>query len=71
MATIYKIVDRETNEEVNFYDASLEGAKHWALDCKRHMKSMTGKEYDVIVKYDDGSEVNLKEHEKSMKESGS
>lgn len=68
MATIYKIVERDSNEEVNFYDASLKGAKHWALECKRHMKSLTGKEYDVTVKYDDGTEVSLKDHEKALEE---
>lgn len=68
MATIFKIVERDTNTEVNFYDASLDGARHWALDCKRHMKSITGKEYDVIVKYDDGQEVTLKEYESTQEQ---
>ena len=68
MATIFKIVERDTNTEGNFYDASLDGARHWALDCKRHMKSITGKEYDVIVKYDDGQEVTLKEYESTQEQ---
>jgi hypothetical protein len=63
MATILKVVERDTGNEVNFYDASLAGARYWALDCKRHMKSLTGKEYDVVVKEESGEEMSLREYE--------
>jgi len=54
MSTIYQVVETETGEEQNFYDASLPQALAWAKDCKRQMKSMTGKDYEIVVKTKEG-----------------
>ena len=61
--TLFKVVDAETQTEVNFYDASLNGARHWALDCKRHMKSMTGKDHEVVVSLPDGCTISLETYD--------
>ena len=62
MSTIYQVVETETGEEQNFYDTSLPQALSWAKDCKRQLKSMTGKEYDILVKKEDGTQLSLKEY---------
>lgn len=62
MATIYQVVETDTGAEQNFYDASLPQALSWAKDCKRQLKSMTGKEYEILVKQDDGTQLTLKEY---------
>jgi len=63
---LYKVVDKENGEEINFYDASVKGVKFLAEDCKRHMKSLTGREYEVIVCFEDGNTKPLKEYEKEL-----
>ncbi len=62
MSTIYQVVETETGEEQNFYDASLPQALAWAKDCKRQMKSMTGKDYEIVVKTKEGEKLSLKEY---------
>ena len=59
---IYQVVETETGAEQNFYDTSLPQALSWAEDCKRQLKSMTGKEYDILVKKEDGTQLSLKEY---------
>lgn len=65
---LYKVIEKGSEEEINFYDASIKGAKFMAEDCKRHMKSMTGREYEVIVYFEDGTSKPLKEYEKELQE---
>jgi len=62
MSTIYQVVETETGEEQNFYDASLPQALAWAKDCKRQMKSITGKDYEIVVKTKEGEILSLKEY---------
>ena len=65
MSVIYSVVDSKTKEEQNFYDSRLPQALSWAKDCKRQMKSLTGREYEVVVKTE--TEIlNLKEYENRL-----
>jgi len=65
MSVIYKVVDSETKEEQNFYDSRLPQALSWAKDCKRQMKSLSGREYEIVVKTE--TEIlNLKEYENRL-----
>lgn len=66
MSTIYKVIDSETGEEQNFYDASLPPALAWAKDCKRQMKSLTGRRYDIVVVVDNSEPISLKDYENSL-----
>ena len=61
MSTIYQVVETETKQEQNFYDVSLPQALVYAKDCKRQMKAMTGKDYEILVKNEDGRILSLKE----------
>jgi len=61
MSTIYQVVETETKQEQNFYDVSLPQALVYAKDCKRQMKAMTGKDYEILVKNEDGQILSLKE----------
>jgi len=65
MSVIYKVIDSETKEEQNFYDSRLPQALSWAKDCKRQMKSLSGREYEVIVKTETET-LNLKEYENRL-----
>jgi hypothetical protein len=62
---IYKVVEKETGEEQNFYDVSLPQALVYAKDCKRQMKAMTGKEYEVVVQTETET-LSLKEYKNSL-----
>jgi len=64
---IYKVVEKETGEEQNFYDVSLPQALVYAKDCKRQMKAMTGKEYEVVVQTETET-LSLKEYKNSLVE---
>lgn len=61
MSTIYQVVETETKQEQNFYDVSLPQALVYAKDCKRQMKAMTGKDYEILVKNEDGQILSLEE----------
>lgn len=63
---IYKVVEQNTGAEQNFYDAKLPQALACAKDCKRQMKALTGKDYEVVVKTDNGEIVSLKDYENSL-----
>ena len=65
MSVIYKVIDSETKEEQNFYDSRLPQALSWAKDCKRQMKSLNGREYEVVVKTETET-LNLKEYENRL-----
>lgn len=66
MATIYKVVEQDTGSEQNFYDASLPQALVYAKDCKRQMKTLTGKDYEIVVQTDDGEILSLKDYQNSL-----
>lgn len=51
MKSCYKVIDKQTKEEINVYNASLEGSLSWAKDCKRKMKNLTGKDYQIILSH--------------------
>lgn len=63
---IYKVVEQNTGIEQNFYDAKLPQALAYAKDCKRQMKSLTGRDYEVVVKTDNGEILSLKDYENSL-----
>ena len=65
MSVIYSVIDTKTKEEQNFYDSRLPQALVWAKDCKRQMKSLTGREYEVVVKTETET-LNLKEYENTL-----
>jgi hypothetical protein len=64
----YEVFDTKTKEVVNFYSMKLPQALLYAKDCKRTMKSINGKSYDIQVKLDNGDKLLLKEYEKLEKE---
>ena len=65
MSVIYSVIDAKTKEEQNFYDSRLPQALSWAKDCKRQMKSLTGREYEVVVKTKTET-LSLKEYENRL-----
>jgi hypothetical protein len=65
MSVIYSVIDSITKEEQNFYDSRLPQALAWAKDCKRQMKSLSGREYEVVVKTETQT-LNLKEYENTF-----
>ena len=65
MTTLFKVIDSETKEEQNFYDASLPQALAWAKDCKRQMKALTGRNYEVVVQTETET-ISVKEYENSL-----
>ena len=65
MSVIYSVIDAKTKEEQNFYDSRLPQALVWAKDCKRQMKSLTGREYEVVVKTETET-LSLKDYEHTL-----
>lgn len=63
--TIFKVIDAENGEEQNFYDAQLPQALAWAKDCKRQMKSLTGRDYAIVVQTKTGT-LSIKDYESSL-----
>ena len=61
MSVVYSVIDTKTKEEQNFYDSRLPQALVWAKDCKRQMKSRSGREYEVVVKTETET-LSLKEY---------
>ena len=61
MSVVYSVIDTKTKEEQNFYDSRLPQALVWAKDCKRQMKSLSGREYEVVVKTETET-LSLKEY---------
>ena len=61
MSVVYSGIDTKTKEEQNFYDSRLPQALVWAKDCKRQMKSLSGREYEVVVKTETET-LSLKEY---------
>lgn len=48
----YVVVEKDGNSIANFYSTKIPQSLSWAKDCARQMKSMSGKEYEVLVKVD-------------------
>ena len=46
----YLVREVATKKVVNFYSTEIKGSLHWANDCKRQMKALSGKEHEVVVK---------------------
>ena len=65
MSVIYSVVDSITKDEQNFYDSRLPQALVWAKDCKRQMKSLSGREYEVVVKTETET-LSLKDYENTL-----
>ena len=65
MSVIYSVIDSMTKEEQNFYDSRLPQALVWAKDCKRQMKSLSGRDYEVVVKTENQI-ISLKEYENTL-----
>ena len=65
MSGTYSVIDSKTKEEQNFYDSRLSQSLAWAKDCKRQMKSLTGREYEVVVKTETET-LSLKEYEHTL-----
>jgi hypothetical protein len=63
----YVVVPTDGNGIVNFYSTKLPQSLAWAKDCARHMKSMSGKEYEIQVKID-GQDylIEVKDYENSL-----
>ena len=65
MSSHYEVIDSKTKEVVNFYSTKLPQALAWAKDCKRQMKSLSGREYEVVVKIENEI-LSLKEYEHTL-----
>ena len=65
MSVTYSVIDSMTKEEQNFYDSRLPQALVCAKDCKRQMKSLTGREYEVVVKTETET-LSLKDYEHTL-----
>ena len=65
MSVTYSVIDSMTKEEQNFYDSRLPQALVWAKDCKRQMKSLSGREYEVVVKTETET-LSLKDYENTL-----
>ena len=65
MSVTYSVIDSMTKEEQNFYDSRLPQALVWAKDCKRQMKSLSGREYEVVVKTETET-LSLKDYEHTL-----
>lgn len=68
MSIHYEVVDTKNAEVVNFYNGDLPQALLFAKDCKRQMKSLTGKTYEIQVRLEDKTRIPLQEYEKIEKE---
>ena len=65
MSVVYSVIDTKTKEEQIFYDSRIPQALSWAKDCKRQMKSLSGREYEVVVKTE--TEIlSLKDYEHTL-----
>ena len=52
---------------VNFYSTKTPQSLAWAKECSRQMKSISGKEYNVLVKIDGQRElIEVKDYDNSL-----
>ena len=63
----YVVVESGNANEINFYSTKLPQSLAWAKECSRQMKSMSGKEYNVLVKVDGQKELlEVKDYENTL-----
>ena len=63
----YVVVESGNANAVNFYSTKTPQSLAWAKECSRQMKSMSGKEYDVLVKIDGQRElIEVKDYENTL-----
>ena len=63
----YVVVEKGDKSIVNFYSTKLPQSLAWAKECSRQMKSMSGKNYEVLVKIEGQQQLmEVKEYENSM-----
>jgi len=63
----YVVVEKGDKSIVNFYSTKLPQSLAWAKECSRQMKSMSGKEYEVLVKVEGKQElIQLKDYENTL-----
>ncbi len=63
----YVVVEADKNNVVNFYSTKTPQSLAWAKECSRQMKSMSGKEYNVLVKIDGQKELlEVKDYEHTL-----
>jgi len=68
MSIHYEVVDTKSEEVANFYNGDLPQALLFAKDCKRQMKSLTGRTYEILVRLEDKTRIPLQEYQKIKKE---
>ena len=52
----YIVRDAKTQKVANFYSTKLPRASHFAHECKREMKALSGREHEVLVKIEGEAE---------------
>ena len=63
----YVVVESGNPNVVNFYSTKTPQSLAWAKECSRQMKSISGKEYNVLVKIDGQRElIEVKEYDNSL-----
>ena len=63
----YVVVEKDERNEVNFYSTKLPQSLAWAKECSRQMKSISGKEYEVLIKIDGQQElIEVKDYEHTL-----
>ncbi len=63
----YVVVESGNANVVNFYSTKTPQSFAWAKECSRQMKSMSGKEYEVLVKIDGQQElIEVKDYEHTL-----
>lgn len=63
----YVVVESGNANAVNFYSTKTPQSLAWAKECSRQMKSISGKEYEVLVKIDGQQElIEVKDYEHTL-----
>ena len=63
----YVVVEKTEKNVINFYSTKLPQSLSWAKECSRHMKSITGKEYEVLIRIETKDNLlTLKEYEHTL-----
>tara|TARA_R110001592_G_scaffold9998_2_gene52214 strand:- start:1380 stop:1592 length:213 start_codon:yes stop_codon:yes gene_type:complete len=63
----YVVVESGNANVVNFYSTKTPQSLAWAKECSRQMKSISGKEYNVLVKIDGQRElIEVKDYDNSL-----
>ena len=63
----YVVVESGNSNVVKFYSTKTPQSLAWAKECSRQMKSISGKEYNVLVKIDGQRElIEVKDYDNSL-----